>query len=422
MSHPLRGTIAVPGDKSVSHRALLFGAVADGPCRIVGLLPSADVAATRRAVEALGAVVVDEGDAVVVTPPPVLRQPDRVVDCGNSGTTMRLLIGLLASTPVQAVLTGDSSLRRRPMGRVVDPLRAMGASIDGCEGGRLAPLTIRGGPLRFARHDLPVASAQVKTALLLAGLRGAGVAVREPRTSRDHTERLFAAMGVTIERDGRWLSVRPQTLRGTEVRVPGDLSSAAFWLVAASIVPGSDVVVQGIGDNPTRTGIVDALRGMGANIEVLSRDHSGAEPIVDLRVRSAELRGIDVAGELALRCLDEIPILAIAAAAALGTTRIADAAELRVKESDRLAAVAAGLTDLGVGVVEHPDGLTIEGGPMAGPVRIEASDDHRVAMAFAIASQLADGVQISGARSVATSYPQFFEHLEALGGRPVHRD
>ena len=418
---PLRGQLRLPGDKSISHRALIFGALAPQGSRIEGLLEAGDVAATQAAVEALGAEVVVEGPGRrTVRGPARLQEPVDVVDCGNSGTSIRLLCGLLAGIDGLSVLTGDSSLRRRPMARVVEPLRRMGATVDGREGGRLAPLSVRGGGLRSVAHDLPIASAQVKSSLLLAGL-SCGVSVREPRQSRDHTERFLAAMGAPVARDADgWLHLAGgQPLRSVDVTVPADISSAAFLLAAASLIPGSEVHLPGVGLNPTRTGVVDALRAMGADIDIVDEVDDGLEPRGTLVVRHAPLRGARIDGELALRSLDELPVLSVAAAFASGPTTIADAAELRVKESDRIARVAAGLRSLGVTVDERPDGMTIhppEGGPV-GPATIDASGDHRLAMSFAVAGRMTPGgVTIEAADAVASSWPGFYEALAALSG------
>jgi len=411
----LRGEIQVPGDKSISHRSLLLNALAtSGEARIHGLLRGEDVLSTLEAVRALGAEVVDEGDSVTLRPQP-WRDPEDVVDCGNSGTTMRLLTGALASSSVFAVLTGDSSLRRRPMGRVVEPLRAMGAEIAGRSGGALAPLAIQGRELAPTAHDLSIASAQVKTALLLAGRR-CGVRVREPATSRDHTERMLRAMGAKLAMQDGWLQLDPGGWQTRDVQVPGDVSSAAFWLVAGSIVPDSAIRLTKVGLNPTRAGIVDALVAMGADIQTSDVD-SSVEPYGTLGVRTAALRGTRIDGELALRCLDELPVLAIAAAFAEGETVIADAEELRVKESDRIATVVRGLKALGVAVEERPDGMVIQGGGAFRPASVDATGDHRIAMAFSVAA-LAGGVpvSISGADSILTSYPSFWEHIEQLSG------
>lgn len=410
---PLRGRIQVPGDKSVSHRALLLNALANGPARIEGLLHSEDVEATLGAVRALG-VVVEKGAQTVVRPPAQLTEPRDVLDCGNSGTSMRLLCGVLSGLPLHAVLTGDASLRQRPMARVAAPLRRMGARIDGRDGGRLAPLSVRGGDLAPTDHVLDLSSAQVKSALLLAGLR-CGVRVREPGPSRDHTERMLARMGADIRKDdeGFW-ALRPSELAPVDVTVPGDPSAAAFLLVAATLVEGSDVVIEALGVNPTRTGVIDALRLMGADIEVTPRDWPGAEPVADVRVRSAALRGVRIDGDLALRSLDELPVLSVAAAFAEGETVIADAAELRVKESDRIARMAGGLRGLGFDVEERPDGMVIEGGRPRWPTTVDATGDHRIAMSFAVASAAGADVGILGSDAVRSSWPSFFDDLESL--------
>lgn len=419
---PLRGELRVPGDKSVSHRALLLSSVASGPSRIRGLLDSADVRATAAAVEAMGVSLASGGGELVVQPPARgLGEPDRVLDCGNSGTSIRLLAGLIAAHSLFAVLTGDESLRRRPMERIVSPLRRMGARIEGRSGGSLAPLAIRGGGLEAVHHDLEIASAQVKSALLLAGLR-CGVAVREPAQSRDHTERMLRSMGAILRRDPEgWLLLVPQDepLQPVDVQVPGDLSSAAFFLVAAAIVEGSEVTIRDLGLNPTRSGVLDVLRQMGAELSVEPRGGTSTqgEPIGDVTVRGGALRGALIGRELSLRALDELPIVAVAAAVARGRTTIEGAAELRVKESDRIARVVEGLRALGVAVEEHPDGMTIWGGALSGPARIDASGDHRIAMAFAVAGLVAPGgVELVGAEQVKTSYPGFFEDLVGLTG------
>jgi 3-phosphoshikimate 1-carboxyvinyltransferase len=417
---PLRGRLRPPGDKSISHRAILLGMLAGGPCRITGLLDGEDVLRSRQAARALGAEIVPVGpDSVMLRPPAALHEPDGVLDCGNSGTTLRLLAGILAAEDLHAVLTGDASLRRRPMGRIARPLRQLGAHVDGRDGGQRAPLAVRGPARGGASLDLPIASAQVKSAVLLAGRRQ-GIRVREPRRSRDHTERLLRRMGAGLAPDGDGFLVLEPTphLAPVDVAVPGDLSAAAFWLVAGAIVPGSDVVIEGVGLNPTRAGVVDALQAMGADLQILDRREDGpeGEPIGDLRIRHGELRGTRLGGELALRALDELPVLAVAAAFATGVTTVSDAAELRVKESDRLARTAALLQGLGVAVEERPDGLRIEGGRPRGPARIDATGDHRIAMAAAVAGLAAGPVHIEGAESIRTSYPRFLADLEALRG------
>jgi 3-phosphoshikimate 1-carboxyvinyltransferase len=411
----------MPGDKSISHRSLLLNALSGGRARVTGLLRSEDVHATMAAVRALGAQVEDRETELVITAPRQLAEPTDVIDCGNSGTSMRLLCGALAGCPFYSVLTGDASLRHRPMLRVVDPLRSLGAEIEGREGGRFAPLGIRGGDLVPGRHDLRIASAQVKSALLLAGLRS-GTRLREPKQSRDHSERMLAGMGAILSRDAEgWLELSADTrLEPIDVDVPGDVSSAAFFLVAASLLPGSQVTLTGVGVNPTRTGILDALGVMGADVHVEPVSARGAEPVADITVRAARLHGGRIDGELALRSLDELPILAVAASFAEGETVIADAAELRVKESDRIARVVVGLRQLGIDVDEHPDGMTIHGrGPdavrPAADAVIDATGDHRIAMSFFVAGMAAGGgLRIEGADSISSSFPTFLTVMEGL--------
>ena len=431
---PLRGRVRVPGDKSISHRALLFSALASGTSRIWGLADGDDVVRSRAAIEALGAKVRDgagsPAEAAVAgerAEPVVivrgsgfdgLREPEAVVDCGNSGTSIRLLAGLLAGRPFHSVLTGDSSIARRPMARVVDPLRRMGARIDGRDGGRLAPLAIRGGGLTGMHHELTVASAQVKTALLLAGLQATGVTgVTEPALSRDHTERLLPAMGAGLEIVPGGVRVEPAGPGGLSpinLAVPGDPSAAAFFVVAACITPGSDLVVEDVCLNPTRIGFVDVLRRMGADVEVLVKEERGGEPVGDIRAAHGPLRATTMAGAEIPRIIDEIPALAVAAAFASGTTEVADAAELRLKESDRIGTVAQELSQLGIAVETRPDGLVITGGhPKAG--LLKSHGDHRIAMAAAIALNACEGPStVRGWPAIASSYPGFAADLEAV--------
>jgi 3-phosphoshikimate 1-carboxyvinyltransferase len=435
----------VPGDKSISHRALLFAALASGTSRLWWLADGDDVVRSRLAIEALGAKVRDgagsPGEARELHQPPLrqtaaiagervgpvvivrgggfdgLSEPETVIDCGNSGTSIRLLIGILAGRPFHSVVTGDSSITRRPMGRVVDPLRRMGAQIDGRDGGRLAPLSIRGGDLRGMRHELPVASAQVKTALLLAGLQASGTTeVTEPALSRDHTERLLPAMGATLEAVPGGVRVEPASggLTPLELAIPGDPSAAAFFVVGACITPGSDLVVTDVCLNPTRIGFVDVLRRMGADVEVVVKEERGGEPVGDIRAASGPLRATTIAGEEIPRVIDEIPALAVAAAFAAGTTEVADAAELRVKESDRIGTVAQELSQLGIAVETKADGLFIAGGEPHGGL-LKSHGDHRIAMAAAIAANACDGPStVRGWRAVASSYPGFATDLASV--------
>jgi 3-phosphoshikimate 1-carboxyvinyltransferase len=432
---PLRGRLRVPGDKSISHRALLFAAVASGTSRLWGLADGDDVARSRAAVEALGVKVRDgagsAAEAVVAgeraEPVVIVRgagfdgllEPEAILDCGNSGTSIRLLAGLLAGRPFHTVLTGDASIARRPMGRVVDPLRRMGARIDGRDGGRLAPLAIRGGGLTGLRHELAVASAQVKTALLLAGLQADGAnEVTEPALSRDHTERLLPAMGAVVGAVPGGVRVEPAAggLRPIDLAVPGDPSAAAFFVVGACVTPGSDLVVEDVCLNPTRIGFIDVLRRMGADVEVVVKEERGGEPVGDIRAAAGPLRATTMAGDEIPRVIDEIPALAVAAAFAAGTTEVADAAELRVKESDRVGTIAQELAQLGVAVEARPDGLVITGGKPRAAL-LKSHGDHRIAMAAAIAANACDGPStVRGWRAVASSYPGFAADLASVTG------
>ena len=424
----LAGSVAVPGDKSISHRALLLGALAVGTSRIRGLLEGEDVRATWRALAELGVTIDREGPEVRVHGVGVggLRAPGDVLDLGNAGTGVRLLMGVLAGHGFPATLTGDASLRRRPMGRVLRPLQQMGVRVTATDGDRL-PLTMTGSdqllPIAYAS---PVASAQVKSAVLLAGLHAAGITeVSEPSPSRDHTETMLQAMGATIER-GQDAAGRPRVaitgqpeLRPFDLAVPGDPSSAAFPLVAALLQPGSDVTVRRIGMNPTRTGLIEVLQLMGASIEVLDLTHGAGEAVADLRVQSGPLRGIEVPPEMAPAMIDEYPILAVAAAFAAGRTVMHGIGELRVKESDRLAAMAAGLEAAGVAVEAGEDWLAVEGRggtpPVGGNV-VDAGHDHRIAMSFAVLGLASEtAIAIDGAETIATSFPTFVDLMRGLG-------
>jgi 3-phosphoshikimate 1-carboxyvinyltransferase len=420
----LEGTVEVPGDKSISHRAALFGALARGRTEITGFLEGEDCLGTLRAVQALGVEVKRKGPGhylVDGTGLHGLSEPDNVIDCGNSGTTARLLLGVLAGQPFTAVLTGDDSLRRRPMGRVTEPLSRMGATFLGRESGKRLPLAVRGAqPLAAITHASPVASAQVKTAVLLAGLWARGpVTVEEPARSRDHTERLLAAFGARLETDGRRVTITPGAeLTGQHLVVPGDISSAAFFLVAGAIVRGARVTVKHVGVNPTRTGLLDVLAMMGALV-AHTEPRGAGEPAADLTVSSARLTGAEVGGALIPRLIDEIPVLAVAACVADGVTRIRDAAELRVKESDRILAVARELGKMGARVRELPDGLEITGGARLRGAAVQSGGDHRMAMALAVAALVAEGpTVIEDTACIATSFPGFLEALNSLAGVP----
>ncbi|HLW48028.1 MAG TPA: 3-phosphoshikimate 1-carboxyvinyltransferase [bacterium] len=412
----IRGTVRVPGDKSISHRAVLLGALARGTSRVDGFLRAEDCLRTVRCVRALGIRVDEEGERLTVHGGR-LREPDDVLDVGNSGTTIRLLTGILAGQPFHSTVTGDASIRRRPMDRIVDPLRRMGARITGRDRGRLAPLAIDGAPLRGIAYTTPVASAQIKSAILLAGLFAGGeTAVTEPSASRDHTERMLGTFGVPVGRDGLTLRIAgPAALVPASVRVPGDISSAAFFFVAAAIVPGSEVTVRGVGLNPTRTGVLDVLRAMGARVEIALAREDGGEPAGDVTVQAAPLHGTTIGGDLIPRLIDELPVLAVAAAVADGETVIKDAAELRVKESDRIAALARELGGIGAHVEAQPDGLAIRGVPALRGGRAESGGDHRIAMALAVAGLRAAGpVTVDDTDCIRTSFPTFEETLRGL--------
>lgn len=419
----LEGEVTVPGDKSVSHRAALLGALAEGVSEVEGFLEAEDCLRTLHAVEALGAGVSRHGPGrfrIAGTGARGLREPEDVIDCGNSGTTARLLLGVLAAQPFWAVLTGDASLRRRPMGRVAEPLRRMGATVVGRAGGTRLPLAVGGVAATAAiEHVSPVASAQVKSAVLLAGLRARGpVTVVEPAASRDHTERMLREFGARVEsREGRVI-LTPGPLRAAGVRVPGDISSAAFLLVAALVVPAARVTVRGLGVNPTRTGLLDVLEAMGARLETRAESGvAGGEPIASLTVSTSCLAGGSVAGPLVPRLIDEVPALAVAALAAQGVTDIADAAELRVKESDRIAALAKELGKMGAAIEERPDGLRIAGGVALAGARVGSGGDHRMAMALAVAGLAARGeTVVEDAACIATSFPDFVALVNRLAG------
>ena len=416
---PLRGSVGVPGDKSVSHRALMFGALADGVSHIRGFLEGEDTRATAAVLQQLGVRIDTPADGERVVHGVGLhglRASAQALDCGNAGTGMRLLAGLLAGQAFDSTLVGDASLSKRPMRRVTDPLAAMGARIDTQDG--LPPLVVRGGQrLHGIRYELPVASAQVKSALLLAGLYAQGeTEIIEPHPTRDYTERMLAAFGWPIAFEpGRARLSGGHVLRATDVDVPADFSSAAFFLVAASIVPGSELRLPAVGLNPRRTGLLEALRLMGADIRIENPRASGGEPVADLLVRHAPLHGVELPEALVPDMIDEFPALFVAAAVAKGNTVIRGAAELRVKESDRLATMATGLRALGITVDETPDGATIHGGTLTGGT-VESLTDHRIAMSFAVAGLVAQApVRINDCRHVATSFPGFMELANGCG-------
>ena len=419
----LQGRIRVPGDKSISHRALMLGAIAQGETQIQGLLLGEDPRSTAACFRALGAEISELNPELVKVKGIGLgnfQEPLDVLDAGNSGTTMRLMLGLLASHPGRFfTVTGDSSLRSRPMSRVVKPLQQMGAQIWGRKGNTLAPLAIQGQALQPIHYHSPIASAQVKSCILLAGLNTEGqTTVTEPALSRDHSERMLRAYGAELSIDPDTNSVTitgGAKLYGQTVIVPGDISSAAFWLVAGAIVPGSDLVVENVGVNPTRTGILEALELMGADIQLENQREVAGEPVADIRVRSGGLKSCTIAGDIIPRLIDEIPILAVAAAFAEGTTIIRDAEELRVKESDRITVMAQQLNKMGAKISELPDGMEITGGtPLVGAA-VDSHTDHRIAMSLAIAALNAIGTTtIHRAEAAAISYPNFTNTLREI--------
>jgi 3-phosphoshikimate 1-carboxyvinyltransferase len=421
----LAGECEVPGDKSISHRAALLGALAEGPTEVQGYLEGEDCLRTLTAIQLMGVEVTKKGPGhyrIAGVGLDGLLEPGDVVDCGNSGTTARLLIGFVAGQPFWTLLTGDESLRRRPMKRVAEPLTRMGASIVGRADGSRLPLAVRGAQRpRAIAYDTPVASAQVKSAILLAGLRADGpVTVREPAPSRDHSEIMLRAFGVRLERpDARTVILHPGPLRGTTIQVPGDISSAAFVLAAGLAVPGAQLTVRRVGVNPTRTGLLDALAAMRAPLTTTAQNETDAsgEPMAALTVTAAPLAATTVAGALIPRLIDEIPALAVLAATATGTTEIRDAAELRVKESDRIAMLARELAKMGVRVDERADGMAIPGGQRFRGARVASGGDHRMAMALAVAGLVADGeTVIEDTACVQTSFPTFVDTLNALAG------
>ena len=419
----VKGSITIPGDKSISHRALMLGAIAEGETVIEGLLLGEDPRSTAACFRAMGAEISELNSQQVVVKGVGLgnlQEPQDVLDAGNSGTTMRLMLGLLASHPNRLfTVTGDHSLRSRPMSRVIKPLEQMGATIWGRKDNSLAPLAVRGQQLKPVHYHSPIASAQVKSCVLLAGLMVDGkTTVTEPALSRDHSERMLQAFGATlaIDADSNSVTLTGQpTLQGQKVVVPGDISSAAFWLVAGAIVPGSDLLITNVGVNPTRTGVLAALEMMEADIKRENERVVAGEPVADLRVKYSQLKACEISGDLIPRLIDEIPILAVAAAHAVGTTVIKDAAELRVKESDRLAVMATELGKMGANITELADGLEITGGNELKGVDVDSFTDHRIAMSLAIAALNATGkTTIHRAEAASISYPNFVSTLTKI--------
>ena len=419
----LRGEIRVPPDKSISHRAALFGAIAEGETRVRGFLDAEDCLATLRCLRALGVRIDEEGEDRLVVHGRGLRglqAPTVSLDCGGSGTTMRLISGILAGQGFESILTGNDALRKRPMDRIIEPLRRMGANISGSDRDRFPPLRIGSGPLHGMIYHLPVASAQVKSSILLAGLYATQPTVlHEPAPSRDHTERMLQAMGVKVENHAGVVTLQPplsgQPLQPRDVEVPGDFSSAAFFLVGAGLLPGSSLRLTDVNVNPTRTGLYDVLVRMGARIRRENERTLGGEPVADLLVEQSPLQSTVVGGDLVPRMIDEFPILAVAATQAQGTTVVRDAAELRVKESDRVATTVAELTRLGARIEERPDGFAITGPTPLRGATVDCHKDHRLAMSLAVAGLIARGTTaIENAQSIADSFPGFEEALQGI--------
>ncbi len=418
----LQGEIRIPGDKSISHRSVMIAGIGDGTVHISHFLRAQDCLSTVAGMRQLGVPIRENEDGSLdVTGVGLegLTEPEAIIDAGDSGTMLRLMLGLLAPQPFLTTFTGDALLYKRPMGRVIKPLSMMGARLAGRQQNKFLPITVMpaGRPLQGIIYPMPVASAQVKSAILLAGLRAEGeTTVVEPVVSRDHTERMLEAFGVSLRKEDTSVTIhRPDRLCSPEaIDIPGDISSAAFWLVAASVIPGSDLLLRNVGVNPTRTGVIDVLRDMGADIQVLDPRTSGGEPAADLRVRSAALHGVSFGQEIMPRLIDEIPVIAVAALFAKGDTEITGAGELRVKETDRIRAVAEEFRKLAPNVEELPDGLLIHGGARLQPARCRSFDDHRIAMALAIAGAAGDGVEIEDPGCVDISYPAFYQTLEDI--------
>ena len=420
-THPsLKGKLEVPGDKSISHRAVMFGSVAEGVTTISHFLEGEDCLSTIDCFRKLGVTIEQNGTDVKVYGKGFsgLSAPSEVLDVGNSGTSIRLLLGLLAGVPFDLTFTGDESIAKRPMKRVVDPLRQMGAQINGRDDGNLIPLTVKGSALTGIEYELPVASAQVKSAILLAGLQADGeTTVIEKERTRDHTEKMIQSFGGHISVDGLRITVEGgQSLKGGHITVPGDISSAAFWLAAGAIVPGSEITIENVGLNPTRTGIIDVLREMGADMDVYVDEEAGlGEEVGTITIRYSKLRGITIGGDIIPRLIDEIPIIALMATQAKGQTIIKNAEELKVKETNRIDAIATQLGRLGAMITPTDDGLIIEGDQSLRGGKADSLTDHRIGMTLSIASLISDGpVELENESAISVSYPSFFDDLERL--------
>lgn len=400
----------------------MLGAIANGVTTVRGFLRGEDNLSTMHAFRAMGVEIDDDGETVKITGRGLygLKEPGDVIDCGNSGTTIRLITGLLSGQSFFSVVTGDQYLRKRPMKRVVEPLTLMGARISGRKGGTLAPLAIDGGSLQGIAYQSPVSSAQIKSSIMLAGLYAAGeTSVSEPSLSRDHSERMFKLFGASLVRGDKAVTVRGGVeLTGQEVTVPGDISSAAFFIVAALITPGSELLIKNVGVNPSRTGIIDILQSMGGDIKLLDQREVSGEPVADILVRSSRLKGISISGAVVPRAIDEFPAICVAAAVAEGVTVVRDARELRVKETDRITAMADNMRKLGIVVTESEDGMDITGSEQFTGGTVDSCGDHRIAMSMSVAALVASGaITVTDTACVATSFPTFFPLLEKVAGK-----
>lgn len=417
----LKGNIEIPGDKSISHRSVMFGSIAQGVTRVTNFLPGDDCLSTISCFRKLGVRIEENEDGLTIYGNGFegLKEPNEILDVGNSGTTIRLLLGILAGRPFFSSLIGDHSIGKRPMTRVTEPLRTMGAKIDGRNNGEFTPLSIHGGHLDPINYNMPVASAQVKSALILAGLQAEGeTTIIEKAESRDHTERMIRKFGGEVEKDNRMIRVKGgQKLIASDVLVPGDISSAAFFLVAGAIVPDSEILLKNVGLNPTRTGIIEIMNQMGANLEIYNNAADSFEPAGDITIKTSRLRGTVIEGDVIPRLIDEIPIIALLATQAEGTTIIKDAAELKVKETNRIDTVVHELSKLGASIEATDDGMIIHGGtPLTGG-KVSSHGDHRIGMMLAIASLLCkDQVELENHEAISVSYPNFFSHLNSLKG------
>ena len=425
-SSRLEGTVVPPGDKSISHRAALLNSIADGEAHVSNFCVGDDRSSMLGCLRGLGVEIEEHRDCPVSGASECFRvagrgkdglsEPTDVLNSGNSGTTMRLVSGLLASQPFFSVINGDSSLRRRPMKRILLPLSQMGADVSGRGGGSLAPLAFNGGGLRGIEYEMPIASAQLKSCILIAGMYAEGETyVVQPAESRDHTERMMSAMGAVVDKDDLRIAVRPSSLKSLDIQVPSDISGAAFWLVAGAAHPNARVTVKGVGINPSRTGVLDVLREMGARIRMENVREDGNEPSADLVAESSDLRGIEIGGDIIPRVIDELPVLALAASQASGRSVFRDAAELRVKESDRISATVDGLSALGARISETEDGMAIEGGSRLTGSSVKSHGDHRIAMTMAVAGLVSGGeTLIEESEAADVSYPAFWDTLEDL--------